>query len=133
VTDPKALSWNDMMARSKSRGFLAKQLFAIETTPIAGVGPIEANLVEHLKYQVMLEESGAMFAAGPLCDVATQTWQGRGLVVVRAASYEAAKAIAEADPMHANGARSYTVTPWLVNEGVVDLRITYSNAHASVQ
>jgi uncharacterized protein len=103
VVDPNALSWSDLIARSQSRGFLAKLLFAIETIPTAGIGPIEANIVEHLKYQVTLEESGAMFAAGPLCDVASQTWQGRGLVVVRPDNYEAAKAIAEADPMHKSG------------------------------
>ena len=38
-----------------------------------------------------------------------------------------ARAIAEADPMHARGARRYRIRPWLLNEGSLTLRVTYSD------
>ena len=38
------------------------------------------------------------------------------MVIIRAGSLAEAKEIAASDPMHASGARSYTVRPWLVNE-----------------
>jgi uncharacterized protein len=121
-----AIRWTDLLKRSKNRGFLATQFFAIFTIPVKGPAEIEGKLAEHLKFQVELDDCGIMFAAGPLCDVETATWKGRGLIVVRAADMEEAKAIAEADPMHSSGVRRYEIVPWLVNEGSVDLRVKYS-------
>jgi hypothetical protein len=48
------------------------------------------------------------------------------MVVIRAENRAAAEAIAGRDPMHARGARSFTVRPWMVNEGRVTLRLDYS-------
>jgi uncharacterized protein len=41
------------------------------------------------------------------------------MFIVRAQSLAAARAIAEADPMHASGARQYELRPWLLNHLVV--------------
>jgi hypothetical protein len=54
-------------------------------------------------------------------------WAGEGLVVVRAASVDEAKAIAERDPMHRSGARRYRVRPWMINEGSVTIRLDNSS------
>lgn len=109
-----------------SREMLQKQLYAIFTTPTDGLGPVFANLEEHLKYQVQIEQEGVMYAAGPLWTDDEQSWEGEGLVVVRAASRDEAVAIAERDPMHKSGARSFKVRPWLINEGTVTVRLDYS-------
>lgn len=121
-----SLGWNTLLARSAGRGFLARQVFAIFTIPAKGFDDIEGVLKVHLDYQIELERRGVMFAAGPLCDVSTNSWTGRGLIVVRADSLEEATAIADADPMHSSGVRRYEIVPWCVNEGVLDLRLSYS-------
>ena len=47
-------------------------------------------------------------------------------LAVRASSLNEARSIAERDPMHANGARSFTIRPWLVNEGTVTVRLDFA-------
>ena len=113
--------------REASRQMLQKQLYAIFTTPTNGLDPVFANLDEHLKFQVELERRGILFAAGPLWTDDEQHWQGEGMVIVRAASADAARAIAEQDPMHKAGARQFRVRPWMINEGSMTLRIDFSS------
>jgi len=109
-----------------SKAMLQKQLYAIFTTPVDGMGPVFANLEEHLNFQVQIEQEGIMFAAGPMWTDDEEHWAGEGLVVVRAGSREEAISIAERDPMHKSGARSFKVRPWLINEGSVTIRLDYS-------
>ncbi|WP_121062471.1 YciI family protein [Chachezhania antarctica] len=115
-----------------SQGMLQKQLYAIFTRPVNGLGPVFANIEEHLKFQVGLEERGIMFAAGPLWTDDEQSWEGEGMVIVRAGSRDEAVAIAESDPMHKAGARSFTVRPWLINEGSITIRVDFSAQRATV-
>jgi uncharacterized protein YciI len=89
--------------------------------------PIMAVLKEHLDFQIDLEKRGIMFGAGPMWNDAEDAWEGEGMVIVRAASLAEAKALAASDPMHKAGARSYTVRPWLINEGTVTIKLTYSD------
>ena len=110
-----------------SEAMLQKQLYAIFTAPTAGIGAVLENLEPHLKFQIGLEEQGIMFAAGPLWSDDETEWRGEGMVVVRASSREAAVAIAEADPMHKCGARSFTVRPWMINEGSMTFRLDMSS------
>lgn len=110
----------------KEKGMLAKQLYIVHTTPTGDLGPVLAVVEEHLEFQVALEADGVMFAAGPNWTEDEQEWQGDGTVVIRASSIAEARKIMDADPMHAKGARSYTVKPWLVNEGKVTVELSYS-------
>jgi len=110
-----------------SKEMLQRQLYAIFTKPTDGLGPVFAIIEEHLKFQVQLEKDGIMFAAGPLWTDDEQSWEGEGMVIVRAASRQDAIAIAERDPMHKSGARSFTVRPWLVNEGSMTITIHNSS------
>lgn len=110
-----------------SKGMLQKQLYAIFTVPVDGLGPVFANIEAHLAFQVALEKEGALFAAGPMWTDDEESWEGDGMVIVRAESRAAAIAIAERDPMHQTGARRFTVRPWLINEGSVTLRLDYSS------
>lgn len=115
-----------------SRQMLQKQLYAIFTSPTDGLGPVFANIEEHLQYQVRLESEGVLFAAGPLWTDDGTSWEGEGLVVVRAASRQEAVAIAERDPMHLSGARTFRVRPWLINEGSLTLRLDYSTQRFTI-
>ena len=112
--------------RTACEGMLQLQLYAVFTRPTNGLGPVMENIEEHLKYQISLEERGIMFGAGPFWTDDEQEWHGEGMVVIRAESLEAAKAIADEDPMHASGARTYEVRPWLVNEGTITIRLNHS-------
>lgn len=115
-----------------SSRMLQKQLYAILTVPTAGVGPILERLEEHLAFQVSLERDGILYAAGPMWTDDEKTWTGDGMVVLRAGSREEAVALAERDPMHASGARTFTVRPWMINEGTVTIRLDSSSQTFSV-
>ena len=120
----------DVLAASK--GMLQKQLYVVFTKPVSGMGPVMAQLSVHLEYQMKLERDGIMFGAGPFWTDDEQKWEGEGMVVIRAKSIAEARAIAAADPMHSSGARSYTVRPWLLNEGTMTLQINYSSGKVNV-
>lgn len=113
-----------MEASSK---MLQKQLYAIFTTPVNGLESVFENLEDHLGFQTEMENEGILYAAGPMWTDDEESWEGEGLVVVRAASREEAIKIAERDPMHARGARSFTVRPWLINEGTITVRLNKSS------
>jgi uncharacterized protein YciI len=110
-----------------SKGMLQKDLYVVFTTPTNGLGPVMENIKPHLDFQMDLERRGIMFGAGPFWADDEHTWNGEGMVIIRAGSLAEAKAIAAEDPMHKSGARSFTVRPWLLNEGTMTIKITYSN------
>ena len=58
---------------------------------------------------------------------------GEGMVIIRANSLSEAKEIAATDPMHKSGARSFTVRPWLLNEGTINLSINYSRGNFTLK
>ena len=111
---------------------LRKQMYVVFTTPVNGIEPILANIEAHLAFQVDLEKRGIMFGAGPMWTDDEQSWEGDGMVIIRAASLAEAKEIAASDPMHKSGARTFRVRPWLLNEGSVTLTINYSDQSARV-
>ncbi|WP_295512924.1 YciI family protein [uncultured Sulfitobacter sp.] len=122
--NPKAVPVGAVM--EASAGMLQKQLYAIFTTPTDGLGPVFANMEAHLAFQVQLEADGILYAAGPMWTDDEQSWEGEGMVIVRAKSRAEATEVAERDPMHVSGARVFHVRPWLINEGSVNLRLDYS-------
>lgn len=115
-----------------SRGMLQKQMYVVFTKPANGLGPVMQNLEPHLAFQVDLERRGIMFGAGPFWTDDEQEWQGEGMVIIRAGSLAEARAIAASDPMHSSGARSFTVRPWLLNEGTMTVKITYSDGRREI-
>jgi uncharacterized protein len=116
----------ELVEESKRRGYLAKQLYVVFTTPVNGIGPVMAHLASHLEFQEKLERDGIMFAAGPNWSDDEQRWEGEGMVVIRANSLAEAQSIAAEDPMHKSGARTYRVRPWLVNEGTLTLKLDFA-------
>ena len=107
-------------------GMLQKQLYVVSTTPANGMGPVMENLEEHLQFQISLEQKGIMLAAGPLWADDEHTWNGEGMVIIRADNLAHAREIAASDPMHASGARTFTVRPWLWNEGRIAVQVDFS-------
>ena len=115
-----------------SAGCLQKQMYVYFTKPANGLGPVMENLEEHLKFQVEIEQKGVMFGAGPFWTDDEQRWEGEGMIIIRAESLAEARKIAESDPMHASGARTFTIRPWLMNEGMVTMKVTYSDGRREI-
>jgi uncharacterized protein len=113
-------------------GMLRKQLYVVFTKPTKGMDPVMAVIKEHLDFQIDLERRGIMFGAGPFWNDAEDAWEGEGMVIIRAGSLAEAKQIAASDPMHKSGARSYTVRPWLLNEGTITVKMTYSDGKREI-
>lgn len=118
----------DIIKISREKGFLAKQLYVVFTTPTDGMGPVMQHIQEHLTFQESLERQGIMFAAGPHWSEDEKSWDGDGMVIIRAGSLAEARAIAAKDPMHASGARKFIVRPWFVNEGTITVKLNYAQA-----
>ena len=119
-------AWNDYKKAAKERGSLALELFVIESTPAKAPEDVQANLPAHLEYQRSQEMAGTLAFAGPLSDLTGELMQGTGMIIYRAESMEAAKVIADGDPMHSSGARTYVLRKWLINEGSFSLSVGLS-------
>jgi uncharacterized protein len=106
---------SDIVTASRNRGNLATLFYLIHTKPAGPLELIFAHLEEHLEYHEKLTEEGKVYRAGPLWTEDGVRWAGEGLILVRVESYEEALKIAEEDILHSSGARTYTITPWLIN------------------
>lgn len=118
--------WDDYRSEAKSRGALALELFVVQSVPLGDPALLKATLPAHLDYQAKLEAEGTLVFAGPMSDESGEEMQGMGMIVYRAASMETARALAEADPMHAAGARAFTLRKWMINEGSFTLSVGLS-------
>jgi len=123
MSEPKITKQDVLNASSE---MLNKDLYVVFTKPTNGMIPVMENLEDHLKFQVSLEKQGIMFGAGPFWEDNEIDWNGEGMVIIRANSFDQAKEIASSDPMHKSGARSFTVRPWLLNEGNIQVTLDYS-------
>lgn len=120
------VAWNDYKAIAKERGALALELYVVESTPKAAPEDVKSNLPAHLDFQRDLEQRNVLVLAGPMSDASGEHMEGAGLIIYRVSSMADARALADADPMHASGARGYTLRKWLVNEGSLSLSVGLS-------
>lgn len=109
--------WIDYVEQSRARGSLAAEFFVVRTTPIAPPDAMQDILPRHLAYQLKMQDAHKLVFAGPLSDESCEEMMGEGMIIYRAASIEEARAYADADPMHSEGGRTYTIRRWLINEG----------------
>lgn len=120
------MQWADYKQQAKSRGALALELYVAQSTPAMAPEDVKAALPDHLAYQAQLEAQGALAFAGPMSDETGDLMQGMGLIIYRADSLGAARALAAADPMHSSGARTFTMRRWMINEGSVTISVGLS-------
>ena len=116
----------EQAAQEMTRNYLGKELYVIFTVPNATREEMMPVMPDHLARQVELEEQGILFAAGPMFEEGGQA-PVRGMVIVRANSFEEARAIADADPFHKAGLRTYTLDRWVINEGSYSVTVKYSD------
>lgn len=112
-------------AQEMMQEMLGRELYVVITRPVRGPG-IAERLKDHLAYQVELERAGKLFGAGPMSVPGAEIPEA-GLIILRASCVEEARAIADKDPFHAEGLRSYELKSWKLNEGSVSFKINYSD------
>ena len=121
------MPWQELVGFSETQGLLAQKLYVIVSEPTGGLGPIMDNIDRHLAYQAGLEEDGTIRLRCRSCrDRRRAAVARRGHVRLPGRPMEAARRLADSDPMHQSGARSYRVRPWLLNEGTASVRVFYS-------
>jgi uncharacterized protein YciI len=126
--------------RERTTGFLLKDYYVVFAEPRTNSGdrPLphldekehKRIFDEHIAHQLRLEESGHLFAAGPLLDE-----QGKrigGLIILRANSFEEARQIVDSDPHRSSGLWDHTIHRWRVSEGSYTVRVKYSSQSAIV-
>ena len=126
------VAWADYKSEAKSRGALALELYVVHSTPAKAPEDVKASLPDHLAYQAQLERLGQLAFAGPMSDETGDHMQGMGLIIYRADSLEAARKLAEDDPMHKSGARSFVLRRWLINEGSLTLAVGLSTGTSAL-
>ena len=109
--------WQDYTAKARERGSLAAEFYAVHTIPGRERDRMQDVLPRHLDYQQDLQDRQILVFAGPLSDQTGEEMSGEGLVIYKTTSMEEADRLAAADPMHAEGCRSYSIQKWLINEG----------------
>jgi uncharacterized protein len=125
---------------ARTASFLSKDFYVIRTAPklrqrnVSAVGlkpeVLKAIFDRHISYQLLLEKTGRLFAAGPVFDQKGN--RAGGLIVIRAKSFEDAKRTADADPHHASNLWRYELQRWRVNEGSFTVTVKYSSKSAKV-
>lgn len=123
--------WQAYAEKARAKGALAKELFVVRSTPIAARERMLEGLPAHLEYQARMEAEGHLVLAGPLSDPTGTATTGEGLIVYRAPDIATARALAEADPMHRDGLRSFELRAWLLNEGGLQLVVSLSRQHVA--
>jgi uncharacterized protein YciI len=114
---------NPIADHPDGKTLLGLQLYLLTMTAIEPFDdPMKAYFGEHreafdahLEWLRSIEADGTMFASGVLKD--ETGWDGSGMAIIRAASFDDAVKVAEAEPFHRAGVRKNTVQGWVMNEG----------------
>jgi uncharacterized protein len=125
---------------ARTASFLSKDFYVIRTVPklrqrdssAVRLKPedLKAIFDRHISYQLSLEKTGRLFAAGPVFD--RKGDRVGGMIVIRANSFEEAKRTADADPHHASNLWRYELERWRVNEGSFTVTVKYSSKSAKI-
>jgi len=109
-----------------TRGMLRKKLYVVLSR---GKGAdLKAFLPEHLRYMIVLEKEGKLFASGPF-DMGTS---GDGMTILRVHSSEEARAIAERDPFVINKIRTFEIREWTLMEGSFGVNVNFSDRSVTI-
>ncbi|MGA7789653.1 MAG: YciI family protein [Xanthobacteraceae bacterium] len=121
MDDKTGLSVDELHAR-----MLKKPLWVVLSKAAAPPDVLKRHLKAHLEHQIRLEQAGIMYGAGPATKPGDAV-PSFGLIIIRAKDDADARRIADADPMHASGARSYELYAWSLNEGRINVSLNFSD------
>lgn len=120
-----ALKYSPRAAATRQK-MLRLNLWVITTKNVAPLEELSELLEAHLDHQIRLEKDGVLFGAGPLSHPDGSS-TGTGLIIIRAASEAEARRIADQDPFHSFGLRTYSLQQWSLNEGRVCIAVDFSD------
>ncbi|MEO0607155.1 MAG: YciI family protein [Pseudomonadota bacterium] len=106
---------------------MGAELYFYITLPEVPFEEIVEVLPAHMDFVHTIEDGGIMVMGGQITPEGLADAGGRGLIVIRADSFEEARAIADRDPMHVSGVRRYDLYKWNVNEGVTNITLKFSD------
>ena len=121
MDDKTDLSVDQLHAR-----MLKKPLWVMLSKAAASPEQMKQHLKAHLEHQIRLEQAGIMYGAGPAIRPGDSA-PSFGLIIIRAKDETEARRIADADPMHASGSRTYELYAWSLNEGRIDIKLNFSD------
>ena len=121
----------DQRIAELTQKMLRRKLYVVLSHPSPAPEKLKPLLPAHLEYMIGLEKRGLLFASGPLSDGAGPP-SGAGLTILRAASAEEARALAEADPFVTNGVRTFDIKEWTIMEGSLGLKVNLSDQSIEV-
>ncbi len=117
--------------RELTQRMLRKTLYVVFSKGNAAPEQIAEHLPAHLQYMIGLEKAGAVFGSGPLLEPGG-TPRGDGMTILRAASADEARSIAERDPFYIRGLRTFEVREWTLMEGSLSFRVSYSDQSVEI-
>ena len=117
---------SDLSIDELRKKMLGKKLWVIMTKRVVPLEEVQKHTKAHLLHQIKLEKDGIMYGAGPAV-VPGASEASFGLIVIRAKDEAEARRIADADPMHKEGVRTYELYQWTMNEGRLNISIDFSD------
>lgn len=106
---------------------MGAELYFYVTRPTGSFEDVVEVLPAHMDFIHGIEESGVMVMGGQTTIEGAADAGGYGLVVIRASSFEEARAVAESDPMHTTGVRDFELFRWNINEGFTTIELRFSD------
>ena len=122
---------DEQALQERITSYLGKELYVIFSKPEVPPEKVREVSPAHLDHQVRLEKEGILYGAGPVFDEGADA-PAFGMIVIRAGDFGEAKKIAESDPMHSTGVRSYELRRWKMNEGSFQVTINFSDQSAEI-
>lgn len=80
---------------------------------------------DHLKWLIGLEKEGKVLLSGPLLNE-----EGKGvggITLIRAGSFDEAREIGAADPLHISGAMTWDIQRFVLSEGSFTVTVNFSD------
>ena len=96
-----------------------REIYLITARRSGSFDALDALRPRHLDYLHALTCTGTLLLAGPTLVDAGACYTGDGCMLLAAADFDSAHALAERDPYHIEGVRANVVTPWLASEGAL--------------
>ena len=115
-----------------SQGTLQLGLYVVTAIPTGDLDPVVGQLDAHLAYAADLERRGILFGGGPLFYARDAEWEGEIMSLLKVEGLAEAQEVAAADPLATSGVSRHVVRPWLMNDGGLTLRLSFSGRRLSV-
>ena len=125
---PLSYAQDDLIAEASALDTgMGAELYFYITQPTNSFEDVVEVLPAHMDFVHAIEDEGSMVMGGQITPEGLVDAGGRGLIVIRAASFEEARSIADRDPMHKTGVRNYELYKWNVNEGSTTIKVKFSD------